>query len=260
MQLETVKYEKQGHIARITLNRPESLNACNLKMFEEMPKVWADFKSDTNMRVAILTGAGDKAFCTGLDLKQTASQGSEPEALQMGNIRLSPRQNDVFKPVICAINGIICGGGFHFYLGSDIIICSENATFFDTHTSIGFVAHREAIGLSRRIGYNHAIRFALMGRYDRISAERAYDIGLVTEVVPIENLLTRANEIAETLLKNAPKALEGSVEAMWRSQNLGLEDAWKLSGLISRQNFLLEDALEGPRAFSEKRQPNWKGR
>ncbi|MBI4199771.1 MAG: enoyl-CoA hydratase/isomerase family protein [Chloroflexi bacterium] len=255
MERSTILYEKKDHIAYVTLNRPERLNAFNMPMMQELERAWRDFGEDREARVAIVTGSG-KAFCAGLDLKE-AAVGERDVAATM---KITARRSGVFKPVICAINGACVGGGFHFVLDSDIQICSEEATFLDAHTSVGYVSHRELIALSRRIGYSAALRIGLMGRYELLSAQQALGLGIVSEVVAQERLLPRATELAETIKQNAPLALEGTIEAMWRSLNLGVEDAIALSAQIARRNFMTEDAREGPRAFAEKRQPRWKGR
>ncbi len=255
MVYETVTYEKRDQIGYVTFNRPEALNAYNVAMMTELAQVWEDFGADPEMRVAIMTGSG-RGFCAGLDMKESAG-GVRGVA---ETIDFTPRRSNVFKPVICAVNGLCVGGGFHFVLDSDITICSDQASFFDAHVSVGAVSHREIIGLSRRIGYSNALRIGLMGIQERLSAQRAYEMGIVAEVVPQEELLGRAEELANKIKINAPLALEGTVKAMWRSLNLGVEDAVKLSAEIADRNFATEDYREGPRAFAEKRQPQWQGR
>ena len=255
MGYETIVYEKRDQIGYVTFNRPEALNAYNVRMMNELAEVWQEFGADPDVRVAIMTGSG-RGFCTGLDVKESAS-GVRGVA---ETINFTPRRSGVFKPVICAVNGLCVGGGFHFILDSDITICSDQASFFDGHVSIGAVSHREIIGLSRRIGYNNALRIGLMGVQERLPAQRAYEMGLVAEVVPQEELLGRAEELAERIRRNAPLAVAGTIKAMWRSLNLGVEDAVVLSAEIADRNRLTEDYREGPRAFTEKRQPQWKGR
>ena len=254
MGYETIIYEKDSRIAHITLNRPGRLNAYDIQMMNELVDIWKDFGADSDMRVAILTGAG-KGFCGGLDLAEREL--TVPDISD--TLGYTPRKSGVFKPVICAVNGACAGGGLRFLLESDIQICSEEAVCIDPHVSVGISAEREMLGLSRRIGYNQALRMGLMGRHERISAQRALELGMVTEVVPLDRLLPRAEELAETLKQNAPLALEGTIELMWRSLNMGLADAVGLSEQILRWNSLTEDFEEGTRAFAEKRQPQWRG-
>lgn len=254
MNYQHVIYEKRDHVGYVTLNRPEALNAYNVQMMHELADVWSSFGADSEMRVAVISGMG-RGFCAGLDMKESAA-GIRGVA---ETIPFTPRRSGVFKPVICAVNGLCVGGGFHLVLDSDITICSDQATFFDAHVTVGAVSHREIIGLSRRIGYTNALRIGLMGGQERLSAQRAYELGIVTEVIPHERLLTHSEELAKKINLNAPLALEGTVKSMWRSLNLGLEDALKLSAEIADKNFSTEDYREGPRAFSEKRKPQWKG-
>lgn len=259
MDLKTLIYEKRGHIAYVTMNRPQAMNAYNRVMCQELPQVWEDFDRDNNLRVAILTGAGDKAFSSGIDVKEMAATG-EAFSVQRGEVRLSAKQCKVWKPVVAAVNGYCIGGGLHFVAEADIVICSENASFFDTHLRIGSVMASEAIGLSRKIPLGEVLRMVLTSGAERMSAQRAYEIGLVSQVVPLDRLLPTATSIAEKVAECAPLATLGSVEAIWRSLNMGIEDATVLGRHIIMENWHTEDFVEGPRAFAEKRKPNWKGR
>ena len=252
MGYEMVDFEKRNQIAHITFNRPEKLNAYNKQMMEELVEIWQEYDSDPDLRVAIVTGKG-KGFCAGFDLKETAAGVRDISSIAP----FTPKKSGVFKPVICAVNGICAGGGFRFILESDIPICSEGATFLDPHVSVGYMSQPEIIGLSRSIGYFNALRIGLMGRYERASSQRAYELGFVTEVVPKEQLLSRAEELAETLRLNAPGALKSTIQGMWQSLSLGLEDATRLSGQISRLHATTPEYTEGPLAFAENRKPQW---
>jgi enoyl-CoA hydratase/carnithine racemase len=254
MSYEAIIYEKKDQIVHITLNRPEKLNAYSLQMMNELVDAWKTFGEDRDAHIAILTGAG-RSFCVGLDIRER-----EPTIPDISDfLAYTPKKAGVYKPVISAINGSCVGGGLRFLIESDLQICSEEAFFMDAHTSVGTTAEREMLALSRRIGYNHALRMGLMGRHERISGQQALALGLVSEVVPQENLLPRALELAETIRKNAPLALEASVELMWKSQSMGLEQAVGLADQFLRWNSMTEDFQEGPRAFGEKREPKWKG-
>lgn len=257
---ETVIYEKKGHIAYITLNRPERLNAYNLTMNRELGEVWEDFKKDDYLRVAILTGAGKKAFCAGVDVKDVAEAGEAP-LTRIEDVHLTPLQSNVWKPVICAVNGLCTGAGMLFVVDSDICIGSENATFFDSHVNVGMVAAMEPAALVRRIPIGIVLRMYLMGNAERMSAQRAYEVGLLSQVVPFDDLLPTATRIAEVIAENAPLAVRGTKIAAWKSLNLPLfEAAQDVAFYILRENWLSEDFKEGPRAFAEKRKPQWKGR
>ena len=251
---ETILYQVEGeHTAVITLNRPERLNASNDQMRTELGQAWALVKSESAIRVAIVTGAGDRAFSVGQDVKATAAQG------KTGNkVPGSRAHHDVFKPVICAVNGIVTGGGLHHVAESDLVICSENASFFDTHCAVGNVFALEAIGLTRKIPLQMVMQMGLLGRGAAISPERAYQIGLVNEVVPLAKLLPRALEMAGHIATLSPATVEASLRAIWRSLDVGLKPGldigWRYI-LHHQQNH--PDYREGMRAFAEKRPPNW---
>jgi len=270
MAFETILYEKKGRIVYITINRPETLNALNMQAIMELSQAWRDFEKDASLWVSIVTGAGEKAMCSGFDVKDAVERekGGEsysgkiaPEPVEGYPAEIwGPRRNEVSKPVIAAINGICCGGGLDFVTESDIAICSENATFFDPHVSIGWVSSHEMIQMSRRIPLGLTMRMALMGRQERLSAQRAYEIGLISEVVPLPRLMDRATEIARMLLENAPLAMRGTKRAILKGLALPLPEAIALGDNILRNIEETEDHAEGPLAFAEKRRPQWKGR
>lgn len=268
MAYEHVIYEKKGHIAIITLNRPQRLNAFNVAMRKELWQVWHEFEGDEDAWVAIVTGAGDRAMCTGIDVREAAEReaAGEQYRLSAGPIeqatpyRWGPLRNNVSKPVIAAINGMCAGGGLDFATEADIVICSENAEFFDPHVSIGWVSAHEMIQMSRRIPFGQALRMALMGNQERMGAQRAYEVGLVSQVVPLSQLMTTAMEIAEKMVKNGPLAVRGTKLGMWRSLDKPLDEAELIGNFFLKQVERSEDHAEGPKAFAEKRAPQWKAR
>lgn len=262
-----IRFEKAGHIATITLDRPHALNSFNRQMQDELSYAWREVAATPEIWVAILTGAGERAFCSGVDVKETAREKlvegkSGPERWAQGVMgsKVSARQNECYKPVVLAINGMVAGGGFYFLNDCDIPICAEHATFFDPHVTFARVAALEPIGTSRKIALAPVLRMAIMGSSERMDAQRAYQLGLVTEVVPAANLMTRAQEIAEQITRNAPLAVQGTIEAVWRSLDMGLHPAYDLGLRIAQQNTFTEDYVEGARALSEKRKPEWKAR
>jgi enoyl-CoA hydratase/carnithine racemase len=231
---ETIRYEKHGAIAVVTLNRPEAGNSHTAKMGQELTAAWNDANDDPVIRVAILTGAGDKFFCAGFR-----------------------------KPVMLAINGICAGGGFHFLWQSDFAICAEHATFMEPHVSIGWVPLREMMGLAERAPLGVVFRMAFMGTKERMSAQRAYELGIVTEVVPADRLLERAMEIAGCIAEQAPLAVEATKEILHRAFELRFARRKELDhGILLREakTHHSEDYREGPRAFAERRKPQWKGK
>ena len=220
---ETICYEvdPDARVATVTLNRPDVLNAFNRRMCEEIRDVWHVVKDDDAVHAVVLRAAGDRAFSAGLDTQQSFGQ---PDVvwnhLDPGEY-LSPKWQKLWKPVVCAVHGICTAGAFYFLNEADVVICSPNASFTEPHTSHGLTAAVEMVGLSWRVPMAYALRLGLMGRHERMTPEQALQIGLVTEVVPHEQLLQRAHEIADTINLNSPLASRATVETMWRSKDMG---------------------------------------
>lgn len=206
-----------AHVATITLNRPERLNAFNRTMCEEMAKAWRIVKLDDAVHAVVLRSAGDRAFSAGLDIKTPYGQPENVWNHEDPGELLSPKWQKMWKPVVCAVQGMCTAGAFYFINESDVVICSTDATFFDSHVSAGLVCALEPIGLMRRVGLAETLRIALMGSDERVGADTALAIGLVTEVVAPEQLWTRAHEIASTIAAKPPSATQGSVKAIWES-------------------------------------------
>jgi len=173
-------------------------------------------------------------------------------------VHWSPYQNRVMKPVICAVNGLVVGGGFHLVVDSDIILASENAAFTDTHVNVGMVGALENVGLAKRMPLGSALRLTLMGRAYRMRAPRAYQLGLVDELVPTPaDLMPAAEDMARAMLENSPQAMALSKEAVWGAAEFGYRDALEKGWGLVRLHWGHPDFLEGPRAFGEKRDPSW---
>src|SRR5262245_51594043 len=206
MTFESIRYEVEDRVATIILNRPDRLNALSPAMIRELRRAYADAEADDAVWIIVVTGNG-RAFCAGADVTEIPEDGrvlyDEPylstyaqwEAPQEG----TPPFRTMTKPVIAAVNGICCGAGLDWVTTGDIVIASEQATFFDPHVSIGLVSGREVVRLARALPTNIAMRIALMGRHERVDARRAYELGLVSEVVPHDQLLERTREIASTV-------------------------------------------------------------
>jgi enoyl-CoA hydratase/carnithine racemase len=267
MQFETIRYEVDDRIATITLNRPDQLNAVNQPMIRELSAAYAAVESDEAVWIAIVTGAG-RAFCSGADVAKVPDDGRVPydepylstlaqwEAPQ----EATPPFRSMTKPVLAAINGLCCGAGLDVVTTADIAIASDRAEFFDPHVSIGLVSGREMVRLARVLPTNVAMRVALTGRHERLSAARAYELGMVSEVVPHDRLLERAREIAALVNRNAPLAVRGTRLAIRKGLDLPLHEAEILAETFRERVLRTDDAREGPRAFLEKRDPQWKGR
>ena len=219
MSFETILLEVDAtdHVATITLNRPEQLNSFNRTMCEEMARAWRQVKLDESVHAVVLRAAGTRAFSAGLDIKTPYGQPENVWNHEDPGEALSPKWQKMWKPVVCAVQGICTAGAFYFINESDVVICSTEATFFDSHVSAGLVCALEPIGLMRRIGLGETLRIALMGNDERVSAETALRIGLVSEVVSAEQLWARAHEIAATIAAKPPTATQGTVKAIWES-------------------------------------------
>ena len=215
---EHVQFEIADHIATITLNRPERLNAFNRPMAHEFGEIWNLVRDDPQVRVIVLRAAQGRSFCTGVD---TRDGGWLNEPSIFGKIDpseyLCPKTNNVWKPFVFAAHGICAGGAFYWLNEADCVICSQDAQFFDPHLTHGMVAALEPIGLIGRIGLGEILRMTLMGNDERICAETALRIGLVSEVVANEKLWDRAREIATKIAEKPPTAVEGSLKAIWRA-------------------------------------------
>jgi len=257
--VDGVLYEKSDGIATITLNRPERMNAIPLEVFVSgLAELWRDFESDASLRVAILTGAGDRAFCAGVDVKDTAAKAREKPIDADTVICATPLQNRVTKPVICAVNGLVGGGGLMLVSDCDVTIASANAEFFNPGASVGIVALYGQATWSKAMPFHANLRMALMGAHERISAERALELGLVTEVVRDKPVLERAREIAQIMLRNSPEAMRVCKKSLWAALEHGLGGAQKVVAEITKEMNLHPDFVEGPRAFAEKRKPVWR--
>jgi enoyl-CoA hydratase/carnithine racemase len=216
---ETILFDVDAddHVATITLNRPDRLNAFNRTMCEEMAEAWRRVKLDESVHAVVLRAAGTRAFSAGLDI--TTPYGQPANVWNHGDPGepLSPKWQKVWKPVVSAVQGMCTAGAFYFINESDVVICSTDATFFDSHVSAGLVCALEPIGLMRRIGLGEALRIALMGNDERVGADTALRMGLVSEVVSPEHLWGRAHEIAAAIAAKPPSATQGTVKAIWES-------------------------------------------
>ena len=254
MQSPHILYEKRGHVGVITLNRPEALNACTRAMWARLEEVWADVNADASVWAVVLTGAGDRAFSAGADLKETASgqpSARKPRLWEDGDI-------EVWKPVITAVNGYALGSGFSMVLASDLRVVAEHAVFGMAQIRWGIASGTGTQLLPRALPYPLAMELLLGGK--NIDARRAYELGLVNRVVPKDQLMPTAMTMAEELCQNAPLALRHAKEAAVRGMGMTLVDALQWGYRMEQANNATEDAKEGPRAFAEKRKPQWKGR
>lgn len=254
-----ILYEKRDHIAYITLNRPERGNALTGEMHAYIRAVWDEVRDDPWIRCAIVTAAGERHFSTGADVLNVATAGrvSSSDGPMSDEVFWSPRQNRVWKPVIVAVNGLVNGGGLHLVVDSDIIIAAENAAFMDTHVNVGMVGAIENIGLTKRLPLGQALRMTLQGKSYRLSARRAYELGMVDEIVPLAELMPTAESIAREICKNSPHAVSLSKQALWNSLEMGYHNAMEYGWALLRMHWGHPDFTEGARAFAERCDPQW---
>jgi E-phenylitaconyl-CoA hydratase len=261
LEFETLLYDVEDRVATLTLNRPERRNSFTRQMASELQQAWSAIKSDPEVVCAILTGAGDQALCTGMDIADVASgearKGDSMKREDVPWFKLTAVQNKCWKPVITAVNGMVVGGGLHFIADADIIVCADHASFFDTHVKVGLIAGIEPVGLARRIPLEAVLRMALLGGSERLGAQQALELGLVGEVVPQEELMPRARALAAMISQHSPTALARSKQVIWESLDRGLDQ-----GIDEAWNAIVEhadhpDLVEGSVAYVEKRKPRW---
>jgi dehydration protein DpgD len=262
MEHQYATYEKRDHVARVMINRPEVMNALHPPASEELSAIWDDFATDPNLWVAILTGAGERAFSAGNDLKYTAAHANQmtgPRPPLKGGFGGITARFDLFKPIIAAVNGWAMGGGCEMALACDIIIAAEHARFGLPEPRVGLIAGAGGVHrLPRQIPQKIAMGMILTGK--AIDAAEAHRWGLVNEVVPAAELMPTAERWAAEIMQCAPLAVRGSKEAALTGLDLPLESALRRSYDNMQAHMASADRIEGPKAFAEKRTPAWSGR
>ena len=252
----TIRYEKRDRVAVVTIDRPDAMNALTVEMLGALDAAFAEFEGDDDLWVAILTASGDRAFCTGMDLKEAIPLLTSGD--ELGYEDHTKRQfSDVFKPIIAAVNGHCIAGGMEMLAGTDLRVAAEHATFGLGEVRWGLVpAGGSHIRFPRQIPWALAMELLLTG--DPIDARRAYEIGLLNRVVPADELMPTALKLAARICENGPLAVRTSKQIAVRS--LGLEAGFVLEKALAAKVFASDDAREGPRAFAEKRKPRFTGR
>ncbi|MEE8418943.1 MAG: enoyl-CoA hydratase-related protein [Dehalococcoidales bacterium] len=257
---EAIIYEKKNHVAVLTMNRPEAMNAMNAQMREEMGEAFEDFKGDIDSWVLIITGAGDRAFSAGMDLKEMAARlagGASPAGGGQNTPSLMAGNTDIWKPIIAAINGVAVGAGLETALACDIRIVAESARLGLMEAKRGITpGGKGTIRLPLLVPRGIAMEMLLTG--DLITAEEAHRIGLANQVVPGAELMAAAQKMAERIMDCAPLALQSIKETVHKTTGMPIEEA--LQARFGINVSATEDAKEGTAAFAQKRKPEWKGR
>lgn len=262
-------FEKRNHIAYLTLNRPERRNTYSCEMIVLLAQAWREIRDDNDMRVVLLTGAGTEAFCAGGDLKYfipflTGSRQPETEyehsiVNDMGQVLVALlRPFEFYKPIVAAVNGDAIAGGMELLQATDIRVAADTARFGLAEAQRGLVPGGGSMTrLARQIPYAKAMEILLTG--DHMSAQEALDWGFVNDVVPYDRLLERAGEFADRLSRNGPLAIRKIKECVIRTSGVPINEAFSIEDAISAEVMVSKDAREGPRAFVEKREPNFRG-
>ncbi|KUL44263.1 enoyl-CoA hydratase [Streptomyces violaceusniger] len=215
----------ESGVAVVTLDRPERHNAIDLETVGELTAIWRRFRHDDAVRAVVLTGAGGRAFSTGIDRSVEVAQPPSPYAMDDPLRAVGPKANDLWKPVVAAVAGMACGGAFYLLGEAEFIVADETAAFFDPHTSYGMVSAYEAVYMAQRMPMGEVARMALMGTAERLSARRAYETGLVSEVVPAGEALTAAMRAASVIASYPTEAVQGTVRALWAAKEAALAQA-----------------------------------
>jgi enoyl-CoA hydratase/carnithine racemase len=265
---ETLLYDESDGVAWVTLNRPGALNAFDTTMQRELGELWLMLRKNDDVRCVVLTGSGDKAFCTGLDREGIGSfDDLAPGQLPGYNTpwdfddpgrSVCPKSNQCWKPVIAAVNGMACGGAFYILGEADFIIAAEHATFFDPHVTYGMPAAFEPIFLLHKMPFQEVVRMSLLGANERMSAARALEVGFVSEVAPADELADRARWAAQAIADQPALAVQGTVRALWTGLELSRRQALDHAYLFT--NVGTEPALleQGQERFTSGKRIEWR--
>jgi enoyl-CoA hydratase/carnithine racemase len=269
---ETIRYdETDDGVATITLNRPDVHNSFNSLMQRELKTVWRALRRHDPVKCIVLTGAGEKAFCTGIDrMEQMGGERdatTDPEIVGSGTTpfmfndpgdNIGPKSCDLWKPVIASVNGMACGGAFYMLGEVEFIIAADHATFFDPHVTYGMTAAFEPIHMAGITPFGDIMRLSLMGNYERMSAARAFQIGMVSEVVPGAELAARTHEVAAIIASQPKLAIEGTVRAVWSAREFGSRKAVALGYAYVAMGTNQESIAEGQQLFASGKRVDWK--
>lgn len=263
--LQTIKWEQRGAVGIVTLDRPHRHNAFDQQMCDELAALWQRLRHDESVRAVVLTGSGDTAFCTGIDRDFVPAEGGRaydfsPYTYQDPGKQLGPRSNGYWRPVIAAVNGMACAGAFYLLAEADFLIAADHATFFDPHLTYGMPAVFEPVALLPRMPFGDLMRMTLLGNHERISATTAREIGLVTEVVPGEQLRDAAMWAAERIASQPPGPVEATVRTLWAARDLSAAQATDLGNVFLNLGMRRETMEAGSESFSSGERAKWRTR
>jgi len=266
---ETVLCDVRDHVAWVTLNRPEVLNAFNPQMEAELASLWNALQHDDDVRCVVLTGAGERAFCVGIDRDESigsadASDGhlgySTPWDFDDPGRRVCPKANHLWKPVIAAVRGMACGGAFYMLGEADFIIAGRGATFFDPHVTFQMPAAYEPIHLLQKMPLQEVLRMALLGSHERMTAQRAFEVGLVSEVVDDDQVLEAAGWAAAAIASASPLVIQGTLRAIWMAREVPRAQALELASLYTRIGIDPAAMQAGQEEFGSGKRIEWRAR
>jgi enoyl-CoA hydratase/carnithine racemase len=256
----TVEIDEAAKVAVVTLNRPEAYNAFSPTMQEELKSTWRAFRSDDRVNAIVLTAAGDKSFCVGIDRNEAEFTNMAGDSRLYGTSNnfmyddpgddLGPKSCDLWKPVICAVNGMACGGAFYMLAESDIIIAADHATFIDPHVTYGMAAVYEPMKMLQYMPLGEVLRMTLLGNHERMSAATAHRIGLVSEVCPTDELMERARWVADAIASQPAVGVQASLRSIWAANDLGTKQALSIGPSLLTTGFDMTSMEEGNAAFS----------
>jgi enoyl-CoA hydratase/carnithine racemase len=255
LDLSTLALEVAEGVATVTLDRPQVHNAFDQTMTAELAQVWQALRRAREVRAVVVTGRGDKAFCTGIDRSSVEEFGLDPFTYEDPGRLIGPRTQELWKPVVAAVNGMACGGAFYILGEADVIIAADHATFFDPHVTYGMVAAFEPILLMRRMPFGEVVRMALAGSHERVSADTAMRMGLVSEVVSPEQLLPAAQELARIFASQPAAAVQATLRTLWAARDLPAGQATELGNVFLQLGTSDEALNEGQAAFATGQRP-----
>lgn len=250
MELTRIVLDAADGVARVTLDRPDVHNAFDPEMQAELSGLWRALRDDDSVRAVVLTGRGEKAFCTGIDRGTAGDFTYDPLTYDDPGKALGPKSQGLWKPVVAAVNGMACGGAFYLLGESDVILAADHATFFDPHVTYGMVAAFEPILLLPRMPFGEVLRMALAGAHERISAKRAMAFGLVSEVVPAADLLDAAHALATIFASQPPVAVQATLRTIWAARDLHPSQATELGNAFLQLGTSTTALAEGQGRFS----------